>query len=105
MDTHDMMDRDGYPTEKFYKWAESIKWEYDGLMDITQTIIDCWHMADWGVYLKGKYRGHRTLYLHTGGWSGNEDIIAAMRDTMWWTLCWRNHIHGGHYAFSIPCDR
>ena len=105
MDTHDMMDRDGYPTEKFHEWIDSIQWEQIDLMGIAQTIIDCWHFGHWGVTFKRMRNGHRTLHLSTGGWSGNEEIVTALRTTMWWSLCWEEHKRGGHYRFSIPCKR
>lgn len=42
------------------------------------------------------------LELHTGGWSGNEDIIHSLKlhelfFTMWW---WKSE-RGGHYYFEI----
>ena len=42
------------------------------------------------------------LYLSTGGWSGNEDIIAALQQNfLFWSMCWVKHIRGGHYWFEI----
>ena len=44
-----------------------------------------------------------TRYLiSTGGWSGNEDILAAMRDNfILWHQTWRVHRAGGHYEFEV----
>jgi len=40
--------------------------------------------------------------LHTGGWSGNEEIIRAMQDNrVWWGMFWESSRRGGHYEF---CD-
>jgi hypothetical protein len=45
----------------------------------------------------------RVYHISTGGWSGNEEIIDAMREnTMCWILTWQEHRRGGHYAFSVP---
>jgi len=45
----------------------------------------------------------------TGGWSGNEEVISALRDNIgfWWTR-WRVSVAGGYYEFGIeravaPC--
>src|SRR3990167_6114070 len=46
-------------------------------------------------------RGQHTLYLSTGGWSGNEDIIGALRrNFVFWSLYWRRSERGGHYFFD-----
>ena len=42
------------------------------------------------------------LVLHTGGWSGNEDIVAELRDTWFWLMYWQATHRGGHYYFEIP---
>ena len=40
--------------------------------------------------------------FHTIGWSGNEEIIGALRDTFFWVVCWEKSERGGHYYFEIP---
>jgi hypothetical protein len=43
-----------------------------------------------------------TLTLITGGWSGNEDIIAALqRNLMFWALYWEKSERGGRYTFEF----
>ena len=42
------------------------------------------------------------LVLHTFGWSGNEDIIAAMRENRsFWSRHWYSTRVGGHYVFKF----
>jgi hypothetical protein len=41
-----------------------------------------------------------TLELHTGGWSGNEDIIEALAGSMFWFLFWQKSERGGHFYFA-----
>lgn len=91
---------DDYPTEEE---LERIKnWPYTdipGLLEFTKSL---WHFAEWGWSppLNG------VLRISTGGWSGNEDIISALRDnTMFWTLCWQSSRRGGHYEFSLPEEK
>jgi hypothetical protein len=88
-----------YPTVEELKMIR----EYDifnndigGLLELIKSI---WWGSGWGFSLKGK----KVLYLelHTGGWSGNEDIIEALRVTMFWAFYWKKTIRGGHYFFKI----
>ena len=57
-----------------------------------------WWAADWGwPSLFGE--------VSTGGWSGNEDIIAAMQDAhfgLLWGQVWTTTRRGGHYTFVDP---
>jgi len=41
---------------------------------------------------------------HTGGWSGNEEIIAVLQESelFWWLL--QRYDRGGHYYFQMPPD-
>ena len=59
-----------------------------------------------GGPLIGAGRGARrtpnqaTLYISTGGWSGNEDLIGAMQNNaMLWIMTWVSSRRGGHYTF------
>lgn len=57
------------------------------------------HKAD-GTIDKTKYR---KLYLSTGGWSGNEDIIVSLQQNfLFWSMYWERSVRGGHYRFIIP---
>lgn len=41
-------------------------------------------------------------YASTGGWSGHEDVIDALRSNhMFWLLCWRASRAGGHFWFKV----
>jgi len=67
-----------------------------GLIDFIESI---WWTPSFGF----KYSGKRTkkLELHTGGWSGNEDIIGVLNETMFWACFWEKSFRGGHYYFTI----
>ena len=88
------LDRDGYPTcaaiRKIKAWPDS---DLIGLMEF---VMDIW----WGV--KPERRG-RHFSLSTWGWSGNEEIIRALRaHPLFWALCWMSCRRGGHYRFHVP---
>lgn len=73
-----------------------------GLIDFIGSI---WH---WGepYFLLEEYRDKWLLELHTGGWSGNEDIIEALHDNGgpagFWMFYWQKSERGGHYYFKVP---
>ena len=101
------MDRDGYPTEVYLQWLEHIKdvVDLDEFEELAQTIVENWWMDDWGAHYKRAYDGYRTLHLSTGGWSGNEDIIHALKQTWLWRFCWMQSKRGGHYKLRIPVSK
>lgn len=98
----------GYPTEdelnKLKNW-DGIK-DPKGLIDFLEEI---WHWPELG-FTKKKGRDQLfkkpciKLYLSTGGWSGNEDIIKILQETFFWHLFWVNSHRGGHYEFEIPIN-
>lgn len=87
------LDADGYPLadtlSKIANWDPN---DFDGLINFIRPIwwaSYCWHE-------KGQF-----VMMSTGGWSGNEDIIAAMRNNkIWWILYWELSKRGGHYIFK-----
>lgn len=59
-----------------------------------------WYEEDTTDELLGK-PVHR-YHISTGGWSGNESIIEAMKENfICWYTTWRVHRWGGHFTFEI----
>ena len=91
------------PSEKDLAWVETC--EIITQNDVIEYLHELATLWQWGeddgfFDLKGK-RVLR-LELHTGGWSGNEDIIDAMqRNIYFWTRFWLKTERGGHYYFRI----
>jgi len=96
-----------YPTEEELKIIEN--WDFntnftEEIPKFLTFIKDLWWMSDWGwTEKKEEENGNNVtnLYLSTGGWSGNEDLIDAMKNTFFWKFCWKQHRRGGHYIFEI----
>lgn len=69
-------------------------------------LMSIWHFGDWGYKLKrGRDILHKACWkfeLHTGGWSGNEELIETLGKTFFWFIFWQKSIRGGHYWFEIP---
>ena len=68
----DVMDSDGYPTEEELLRVE--KWPDVDAAAWLAYVKTLWHFPDWGWREEGD-----RVFASTGGWSGNEDVIAAMQ--------------------------
>jgi hypothetical protein len=63
-----------YPTDEQLQFIR----DYDikqGPADLIEHLKEIWHWKDYLAYSQDHRAGY--LELHTGGWSGNEDIIEA----------------------------
>ena len=101
--------KDGYPEDKELDMIKT--WDIHYVFDLVDFIESIWWMDDWGMNKKwgvDKYgHGRHVLYLelHTGGWSGNEEIIEALLSNMMVKVMgyiqWRI---GGHYWFEFTAE-
>lgn len=95
------MDKDGYPEEHELKRIR--EWPYDDFIGLMEYVYDLWKYSEPNPGWCGWKQRGRTYRLHTGGWSGNEEIIGALRDnTMFWATCWFESKRGGHFLFKVP---
>jgi len=92
------MDKNCYPEEhelkKIRDWPTKA-----GYKELLEYINERWKYAEDGYWVRDgdKYN------ISTGGWSGNESLIGAMRENkMFWVLCWWKSKRGGHYEFRLP---
>jgi hypothetical protein len=90
----------GYPTDEQLKIIE--EWPIVNPQDIAEFhkimeyIKPLWEFADCGYWVQDG----DIYYLHTAGWSGNEDIIGALdKNIIFWMLYWYRSERGGHYIF------
>jgi hypothetical protein len=91
-----MPDADGYPTDHELQLIRD--WSSDW-SDLLTFVRGCWWAAEWGW--DDKDDGAEHLWrISTGGWSGNETIIAALQQNEpFWATCWQSTRVGGHYEF------
>lgn len=107
------VDKDGYPTEEALK--EIRKWAIGTDQDVTgnpaiRRMVDfiesIWWANAWGFTVRKGIgdveKDVDILELHTGGWSGNEEIIGELQQTFFWMFYWQCSIRGGHYYFHLP---
>lgn len=97
-------DTNGYPTEETL--AEITRFDlgdlgdrYNLILEFVRLIYEHWWNAGWGF----KYHPDTgVLELHTAGWSGNEDLISAIKEQKWfWWWFWCKSTCGGHYWFEL----
>ena len=94
------MDKEGYPDthdlDRIRTWDPKLA---HGLADFVRGLWNWQHMAMLHCGPDGKIW---VLDLRTGGWSGNENIVEAMRaNTVFWAMCWQMSDSGGHHVFEI----
>jgi hypothetical protein len=89
-----------YPSDESLEFIKKFDCLKYGCLPLLEFIEQIWWASEWGYCLKGKRV--KRLYLSTGGWSGNEEIISALHDNfMFWSMCWKQSRRGGHYIFEI----
>jgi hypothetical protein len=96
-----LVDKDGYPTPKLLKYIREFDIvKHKGCDELLETLEEVWHDSGCCVTEMGRTATHLTL--HTGGWSGNEDIMEALTSNqLFWSLYWERSARGGHYYFKI----
>lgn len=92
----------GYPTDEYLEWIRNYDILRGDPLWFFRVLVENWWHGDYGCEISRKYKGKRTIAMSTLGWSGNEDVIQAMRENFWlWSVYWFSHKRGGHYAFLI----
>jgi len=82
------LDSEGYPTDRALAKIRTLD-------DPIPFLKEIWWRPDWGIV-----EDRNALSLHTGGWSGNEEIIFALAQNDFWKKLNRQRV-GGHYYFSL----
>lgn len=108
----ELFDDEGYPTSESLDYIKN--WSvmiglYDDMLKNGQffgkekydMLISYLEELWWGDLI---YYEDGLLELHTGGWSGNEEIISELKHTDMWMHKFRCNESGGHYFFKIDSD-
>jgi hypothetical protein len=105
-------DAEGYPTEATLAAIET--WSVRDVAGCLDYARAAWHWPDFAhevltAHEAGVLRaepGERYVRFATGGWSGNEEIITALRTNgLVWALTWRLSTCGGLHIFEYPEPR
>lgn len=95
-----MLDDNDYPDEesleKIKNW-DLLEHGVEGLLDLIE------ENTNWSSrQIKRSGKNVIRYVYHTGGWSGNEDVVEAMmHNFLFWSLSWWKSTIGGHYYFKI----
>lgn len=101
MNDEPFLSDDGYPgdaeLERIKNWPVS---DYGSYEDLFEYISDRWWPdGSWGL----ERRPGMIYSFATGGWSGNEDMISALRSNfVAWSMSWQESKRGGLHVFQIP---
>ena len=83
-----------YPTDEDLERIK--KWPFDDLDAGLEFVQSIWRWPDFGIA-----KGNGVLYLATGGWSGNEHIIGAMKENVGFWCRWICSTRGGAHEFDL----
>lgn len=92
-----MLDQHGYPTEETLETIE--KWDYisTGPVPLLEYVVENWNYGIHESWFKAE-----TFSLATGGWSGNEDVLEALRNNfLFWAMHWDSSHRGGKVVFHL----
>ena len=100
---HPTFDSNGYPTPATLRRIR--RWPMDDWRNLIRFLREAW-WPDFGRKGQdGKSHGFRWrgswLRLATGGWSGNEEIVGALRQSEFWIFHWYKSVRGGLYLFAL----
>ena len=90
---HPTFDSFGYPSDdtldKIINWNKDWK-------DLMAYIQEAWKYDNY-------FKNEDNFYtLVTGGWSGNESLIGALKENyIFWSLFWVSSHRGGRYEFEL----
>ena len=95
-----MIDSNGYPTEETLQKITAFNPLKGDPFEFAEYLCENWingHPPEWNLETG-------CLQLSTGGWSGCESVIAALKETpfpSFWALFWYQSRAGGHYWFKV----
>jgi len=109
-------DSDGYPTDETLDAIS--EWDFNDFPALMEFVEAAWSDYGWfcnhdeidgpklvGIQDRDEDDGH-WWQCATGGWSGNESLVAALdANTMFAALCWQASIRGGYHEWHVrPLD-
>lgn len=83
-----------YPTEE--ELDRIAEWPYEDIGGLMEFVYNLWEFKEFG------WRQDGEIYiLSTGGWSGNESLIYALKENiMFWSFYWESSTRGGRHVFG-----
>ena len=101
---NEYIDKSGYPNTEALDKIRT--WDYNHAKQCFEFVKDLWSYPDyWKVtnfFDESKDKWIVQHDISTGGWSGNEDLVMALRENIViWAVCWVSSSRGGKFVFEI----
>lgn len=100
IDYDTLRDDDGYPTDAAIAHIENFRGTPEHL---TTLIIELWHLLDVTPEIDPE-TGDVKVVLVTAGWSGNETIISALKNTSYHMFGWQSSSRGGLHVYEFKAN-
>ena len=104
-----LLDHEKYPTEEYLSWLKA--WDEVSPEEINiflKTVIEslsrAWLEPEYGIVVHRKRNGMVRYELHTGEWSGNEEIITSLKQNFYFWMFWEMSRVGGHHYFLFNAN-
>jgi hypothetical protein len=103
MTAPDVLDDDGYPTEDALDALDRFVGTPEALAAHVGTMMENYGFALVEDFVDdfGNVPSKR-LTLVTGGWSGCEEVIGRLGDTLFHFAFWESSFRGGKYTYVVP---
>lgn len=92
-----------YPEDKDLR--RIAEWPYNDFVSLAEFVANLWaypNYVDKYETIDEFDRKILRLSLSTGGWSGNEEIIGALRSNhLFYTMCFQRSERGGRHVYDI----
>jgi hypothetical protein len=97
------LDGDGYPTEDALDALDAFKGSPEAMADLLRPLMESYGVAEVEDFIDdfGQVPSKR-LTLVTGGWSGCEEVVGRLSDTLFHYAFWESSWRGGKHTYVVP---
>jgi len=100
-----LITEDGYPTDDWLEFIKNYRPTQElPIMEFVTLLRRSWWNEERQFVVHPKRKNITKLELHTGGWSGNESIMYAIRSNPYLINMYMEYVQwkrGGHFYFEI----
>lgn len=100
----DYLDADGYPTDYALGRLRKFEGSPEEFVDFLRTLWSPSLMVDVKSDRGGRGEEIHRVRMVTGGWSGNEDIISELQETMFHMRFWESDHRGGLHVYEVRTE-
>ena len=104
-DAPELLDEHGYPTDEALDYLRTFTGSAHQLVELLEHAMGAYGAVKVEQVADELDRQIHRVTLVTGGWSGNEDVIAELDRSFFWFAYWQSSHRGGKYSFHVPEGR